>query len=234
MGEILMKKQKNLILTALIYAILVGVYNLLVFVIFKERSSVFWMSYGFMTLAFGVQVVSMFLSFKKADVETVFLGLPLASLSVYYLVAELCVSTIFMVFQNTGTTIPLVIQTIILAAFLVIAIIALMVRDTVQIIGDSVKQKVVEHKAINVDVDMLVANCSNAELKTKLRKLSETIKYSDPMTNEVVADVEQRIHGKISNLRDYCENNAIDEAIKACSALEQLYVERNKKLLISK
>jgi hypothetical protein len=229
-----MKKQKNLILTALIYAILLGVYNLLVFVIFKNYSSVFWMSYGFTTLAFGVQITSMLLAFKRADIETVFFGMPLASFSFFYLIAQICVGTIFMIFQNIGTTIPLVIQTIMLAAFLVVAIIAIMARDTVQAIGDEVKRKVEQHKATNVDVEMLYSSCSNAELKAKLKKLSETIRYSDPMTNEAIADVDQRIQQKISELRIYCENDEIAEAIKTCSALELLYVERNKKLLISK
>jgi putative ubiquitin-RnfH superfamily antitoxin RatB of RatAB toxin-antitoxin module len=139
-----------------------------------------------------------------------------------------------MIFQNVGTTIPLVIQTLILAAFLVVAIIAIMARDTVQAIGDEVKTKVGQHKATHVDVEMLYASCSNAELKAKLRKLSETIRYSDPMTNDAIADVEQRIQQKISELRIYSENDETAEAIKTCSALELLYVERNKKLLISK
>ena len=229
-----MIKQKNSVLTAVIYAILIGVYNMLVFVIFRNHSSVFWMSYAFMMLAFAVQIISMLLAFKKADVETVFFGLPLASFSVFYLVAELCVSTLFMIFQNVGNTVPLVIQILMLAGFAVVAIIAIMARDTVQQIGEDIKQKVVQHKAVNVDVDMLLASCTNAELKTKLRKLSETIKYSDPMTNDAIADVEERIHEKISELRIYCENNEAEDAMKACSTLELLYLERNKKLKISK
>jgi len=229
-----MKKQKNNLLIGLIYAILFGVYNLLVFVIFKKHTNVFWMSYGFMTLAFVVQIASMFFAFKKADVETVFFGIPLASFSVFYLIAELCVGTVFMVFQQVGTTIPLVIQILMLAAFLVIAIIALMARDTVQQISDTVKQNVTQHKSVNVDIDMLFVSCVNPDLKAKLRKLSETIKYSDPMTNAVIADVEQRIQQKVTELRIYCENDEIDEAKRTCSALELLYVERNKKLMISK
>lgn len=229
-----MKKQKNLILTAIIYAILIAVYNILVFVVFKNHSSVFWMSYCFMMIAFLVQITSMLLSFKRADVETVFFGLPLASFSVFYLVAELCVSTIFMIFQKVGTTIPFVIQLLMLAGFLVVAIIAIMARDTVQVMSDTVKEKVVQHKAINTDVETLLAGCTDAELKSKLGKLSETIKYSDPMTNEAIADVEQRIQQKLTELRVYCENDEMDEAVKTCSALELLYIERNKKLLISK
>lgn len=230
-----MKKQKNLLLTGLIYAILFGVFNLLVFVIFKNRTNVFWLSYSFMTLAFIVQFASLFMSFfKKSDVETIFFGIPLVSFSVYYLVAELCVGTIFMIFQEVGSTIPLVIQVLILAAFLVVGIIAIMARDAVQEIGDTVKEKVVQLKSVRVDVELLLESCADPDLKSKLRKLSETIKYSDPMTTEAIADVEQRIQQKVSELRIYCENNEAEEAKKTCSALEMLYVERNKKLMISK
>lgn len=229
-----MKKNKNLLLTGLIYAILLAVYNLLVFVIFKNHTSVFWISYAFMTLAFVVQVVSMLLSFKKGDVETAFFSIPLASFSVFYFFAELCVSVVFMIFQGVGVTIPLVIQILILATFSVIAIIALMARDAVQEIGDNVKQKVVQLKSTKVDIDILVASCLDPDLKAKLKRLSETIKYSDPMTTDAIADVEQRIQQKVSELRIYCENSEVEEAKKTCLTLELLYIERNKKLMVSK
>lgn len=57
-------KTKNTVGIALIYVILLGVFNLLVFTIFKTRTNVFWLSYAFMTLAFVVQIISMFLSLK--------------------------------------------------------------------------------------------------------------------------------------------------------------------------
>ena len=229
-----MQKQRNVVMIGIIYAILIGVYNMLVFVIFKNHSGVFWMSYVFMMLAFVVQIIAMYLSFRRADVETVFFGMPLASFSIFYLIAELFVSTIFMIFQNVPPALPLVLQILILAGFAIVAIIAIMARDTVQAIGDNVKEKVVQLKAVNVDVDMLLASCTNPELKAKLRKLSETIKYSDPMTNDAIADVEERIHQKVAELRIYCENNEVEEASKTCSALELLYLERNRKLKISK
>ena len=92
-------KTKNTVGIGLIYVILLGVFNLLVFTISTSRNDVFWLSYGFMTLAFVVQIVSMFLSFKTADVETAFFGIPLASFSIYYLCAELVIGTLFMIFQ---------------------------------------------------------------------------------------------------------------------------------------
>jgi len=229
-----MKKGKATVGIGLIYVILLGVFNLLVFTIFKTHTNVFWLSYAFMTVAFIVQIASMFLSFKTADVETAFFGIPLASFSIYYLCAALVVGAIFMIFQNAGFTLAMVIQLLILAAFLIVAIISLLARDTVQAIGDNVKQNVTNHKSILVDVEMLAASCADPELKLAIKKLADTIKYSDPMSNAAVELVEQRIMRKLSELRVAIDNSQTADALQACKDLEMLYVERNKKLALSK
>ena len=218
-----MKKGKATVSIGLIYVILLGVFNLLVFTIFKTHTKVFWLSYAFMTVAFIVQILSMFLSFKTADVETAFFGIPLASFSIYYLCASLIVGAVFMVFQNAGFTLALVIQTLILAAFLI-----------VQAIGENVKQNVTNLKSILVDVEMLSSSCTDPELRQALNKLADTVKYSDPMSTAAVELVEQRIMRKISELRVSIDNNQIPDALQVCKELELLYVERNKKLALSK
>lgn len=229
-----MKKGKATIGIGLIYVILLGVFNLLVFTISKTRTNVFWLSYAFMTAAFAVQIVTMLLSFKTFDVETLFFGIPLASFSIYYLCAALAVGAVFMIFQNVGFILALVIQVLILAAFLIIAVISLHARDTVQAIGDNIKQNVTNLKSILVDVEMLASSCSDPELKQALNKLADTVKYSDPMSTAAIELVEQRIMRKISELRVSMENNQIPDALQACKDLELLYIERNKKLALSK
>lgn len=227
-------KTKNTVGMALIYAILLGVFNLLVFVIFKKRTDVFWVSYGFMTLAFVVQIVSMLLAFKTADVEAAFFGIPLASFSVYYLCAALVIGALFMIFQQASFTLALVIQLLVLAAFLVVAIISLMARDTTQQIGQNIRENVTNLKSVLVDIEMMRDACAEPELKEMLRKLSETVRYSDPMTNESVAGVEQRIMQKVSELRINLDDGQLAAAKQSCVELERLYVERNRKLAISK
>lgn len=227
-------KTKNTVGMALIYAILLGVFNLLVFVIFKKRTNVFWVSYAFMTLAFVVQIVSMLLAFKTADVEAAFFGIPLASFSVYYLCAALVIGLLFMIFQQASFTLALVIQLLVLAAFLVIAIISVMARDTTQQIGQNIRENVTNLKSVLVDIEMMRDSCAEPELKEMLRKLSETVRYSDPMTNESVAGVEQRIMQKVSELRINLDDGQLAAAKQSCTELERLYVERNRKLAISK
>ena len=227
-------KVKNTVGIGLIYAILLGVFNLLTFTIFKTRTDVFWLSYGFMTFAFVVQIVSMFVAFVPTDVETAFFGIPLASFSVFYLCAELVIGAVFMIFQQVSFTLALIIQILLLAAFLIIAIISVLSANTVQAISDKVKENVFNLKSVLVDIEMMRDSCTDPELKVALRKLSETVQYSDPMSNEAIASVEQRITRKVSELQICLDDNQIDDAKQACADLERLYVERNKKLAISK
>ena len=227
-------KKNNTIGIALIYLLLFGVFNLLVFVIFKERNNVFWLSYCFITLAFIVQIVSILLAFKTADVETAFFGIPLASFSIYYLCAASVIGLLFIIFQKASFTLALVIQLLVLVAFVIIAIISIMARDNVQHINENVASNVRNLKSTLVDVEMMQQACENPEMRESLRRLSETIKYSDPMTNDSVADIEERILRKVTELRGALDDGEMDEAKLVCKDLDRLYIERNKKLAISK
>ncbi len=227
-------KTKSRIGMAIIYFVLLAVFNMLVFFIFDEKNSVFWLSYVMCTLAFGVQIASMFMAFKTSDIETAFFGIPLASFSIFYLITQVVVGFLFMFFQQANFKLAFSVQIIILAIFIIIAVISILTRDAAQEISENVQVKVSSHKSIVVDVEILMDSCANPVLKESLRKLNETMKYSDPMSNEAVENVEQRIKAKLSELRYYVEDNQVDNAIQSCKDMERLYIERNKKLAISK
>ena len=221
-------------MTALIYVIIFAVFNLLVFFIFKEKTGVFWMSYAFVCIAFGVQIISMLLSFKGADTETVFMGIPLASLSLYYFFAAAFAGIVFMAFRNAPFKLALAIQVIILAVYLVVAILSLMARDTVQQINDEVKESVREVKRLHVEVDSLLPLVTDPALKKAIRRVSETVKYSDPISTEAVADLDEQIREAINGLRIYVENGSGAEAAQSCREIEMLYMQRNSLLKASK
>ncbi len=234
-GALLMKQNKNRVLIGILYAVIIAMVNVLIFVIFKKHTDVFWISYGFLILAFIVQIISMLLSFRDSSkIEAIFFGIPLASFSIYYLFVALIVGIIFMIFQGASTTLAIVLQLIVLASYLVIAIVSLMARDIAEDGISNIKEKVTRWKTINNDTELLYKVCEDPELKVKLRKLNETIKYSDPISNSSVEDIERRLCSKISELRVYHENDKVEEAKKACSELELLCIERNSKLSISK
>ena len=138
----------------------------------------------------------MFLSLEQQMLKQRF-GIPLASFSIFYLIAELVIGALFMIFQQASVTPCIGYPDSCLAVFLIVAIISLLARDTVQEMGSNIKEKVADLRSVLIDVEMMRDGCADPELKEKLRKLSETIKYSDPMSNEAIEGVEQRIQRKV-------------------------------------
>lgn len=226
--------KKSWVMTAVIYAIIFAVFNLLVFVIVDQKNGVFWMSYAFMCLAFVIQSVSMLLALRTLETETVFMGIPLASLSFYYFFAAIFVGAVFMFFQNAPFKLALVLQILILAIYAIVAIMALMSRNVVQDVNDNLRENVEAIKTLTVDVDVFIPQVSDPTLKKALKKLSETIKYSDPMSNAAVADIEDQIMQNVNALRINIENSNNVEAIQACKDLEVLFLQRNSLLKATK
>lgn len=226
--------KKSWIMTAVIYAIIFAVFNLLVFVIANEKNGVFWMSYAFMCIAFIVQIASMLLALRSLETETVFMGIPLASLSLYYFFAAIFVGAVFMFFQNAPFKLALVLQILILAIYVVIAIMALMSRNVVQDVNDNLKENVEAIKTLVVDVDVFIPQVNDPALKKSLKKLSETIKYSDPMSNAAVADIEEQIMQTVNELRINIENSRNAESIQTCKDIEVLFMQRNSLLKATK
>lgn len=226
--------KKTGIMTAMIYVIIFAVFNLLVFLVFQKRTPVFWISYGFMCLAFIVQITSMFLALRTLEVESVFMGIPLASLSFYYFFAAVFAGAVFMVFQIAPIKLVVIIQVLILAAYVIVALLALMSREVVQDTNDTLKEKVAAIKTLNVDVDVLIPQVSDPALKKALRKVSETVKYSDPISTEAVADIEAQIMQSMNALRVCIENDNNEEAIATCKDVEVLFLQRNSLLKATK
>lgn len=227
-------KKRTSIMGILIYVIVFAVFNLIVFLVFENKNNIFWMSYVFMCLAFIVQFISMFMAFKSVETESAFMGIPLASLSLYYFFAAIFAGAVFMFFQIASFKLSLIIQVLILAIYAVVALIALISRDVVQDVNDNVKQNVETIKTMNVDVDILIPQVSDPNLKKALKKLSDTVRYSDPMSNNAVADIEQQINQGMNALRVYVENSNNSEAVQACKDLEVLFMQRNSLLKATK
>ncbi len=229
-----MNKKKTVGMSLAVFAIAFAIYNLLVFMIFKPEGPVFWMSYAFAVLAFGLQIVGMYLSFKELSVKAVFFGIPLAQFTLFYLFAELFVSTVFMIFRNINWKLPFVIQIILLAVYGVVAIVTIATRDAAVAVKDNVQKKATTMRLNTVEIEMLMDSAKDPELKSQLRRLSETVRYSDPMTNDFVADLDARIKQEVFELQMHCEDENVPAAKESVKRLQHLYVERNKKLLASK
>lgn len=229
------QKKKNSLMLFLIYLVVFVAYNLVVFVAFKTFNVIFWISYGFMIVAYLIHIGCAFSIAKNTNVKALFFGIPLGEFSIYFVLAELFTSFVFMIFKaNASVKITIVIQALLLCVFAVVAIVSIMTRDTVHNVDQKIKENVNFIKGINIDVEMLMHRCTNTETTGALKKLSEIIKYSDPMTNSAVAMQEKMIMQYMAELRTTFDSGDMNSVMDICSKIELLFVERNKKLIISK
>ena len=230
-----MNKKKSIGMSLAVWAIFFVIYNIAVFLFLPPETPVFWVSWGFMILAFGLQILGMYLSFKDFTVEAVFFGIPLAQFTLYYFFAELFMSVVFMLFQSLiGVKIAGFLQLALLAVYAVVAIVSVGARDAAVGIKNDYDHKTKDQKLKAIDIELLRDEAKDPELKKQLGRLAEAVRYSDPMTNAAVADVDGRLTLEVMAVQTACEDGDLEGAKASCAQLQRLYVERNKKLLASK
>lgn len=230
------RETKHYTLFAVLYAAIFLIYTILVMFCFGEKNNVFWVSYCFMCISFVANMGIAVYSFKANDVEAAFMGIPLFSFSIFYFFAELFASLVFMLFRFRFEvlTVPTIVQLLIMLVFVVFAAIAMMSRNAVEGVNEDIKIKAQAIKSLSVDVKVLEDQCMDAQLKKELHKIAETIRYSDPMTTDAIADLDKMIEGKVSELKYHCNNNDKNSALQACYQLSAYLAERNQKLILSK
>jgi hypothetical protein len=227
-------RNKNSIAGLIVWLIVFGVYNLLIFMLVETRTNVFWLSYGFSVFAFVFAASSIYKAFKNPGAKVVFLGIPLASLSSFYLGAELFASAMFIIFQGVGVKPALIVQVLLLAVFAIITIVAIRSRDYVETISDNVAGSVFAIRSLQADIELVANRSPDPVLKKKATDLAEAIRYSDPMSSGTVAAIEAKIQSKTTELGQKNGAGDVASAVSLVDELSDLIVERNKKILISK
>ena len=226
----------------IIYSIIFVILNVLIFVIFKPANiteakcqQAFWWSYAFITVAFLLQFATIFTLGIRKGYPAIFMGLPLFMVGLYYFVIEFIVGLIFMILAVTGVPTPLelviILQCIILAAFVVVAVLALMAKNTMNHIEETRKQAVTNIRFLVGDLE-LAANYlpeANKDLKKEVLKVSEDVKYSDPMSCPAVAMLDQQIQEIVMQVKFNCQEEQPDEA-EIKGLLEKLDLQFRKEI----
>lgn len=222
-----MKKNKGLAYAAL--AIAFVLFNVIAFAIPTAKTATFWIAYVFTAVAFASQIAIWKFAFKGADtLKSKFLGIPLISVGITYLIVQIIAFAIFMALPLTVSWIAIVVCALILGISAICLIGTETGREEINRVEEKVEKKVFYIKSLQVDIEMLASTETDADTKAALKKLAEKIRFSDPMSNEYLADIEAEITAKVKELKT-TENKA-----EIITVLEALITERNKKVKIMK
>jgi len=221
--------KKNTGMAYAVLAIAFVLFNVIAFAAPTAKTSTFWIAYVFIAIAFASQIAIWKFAFKGADtLKSKFLGIPLISVGITYLIIQLSAFAIFMAFPIAPTWIAIVVCTLILGISAICLIGTDIGKEEVGRVEEKVEKKVFYIKSLQVDVEMLASAETDADTKAALTKLAEKIRLSDPMSNGALTDIETEISAKVKELKT-AENKS-----EIITIIDSLITERNKKAKLLK
>ena len=226
---------KNRLRFYIVLIILFVVLSVIAFVMPFQKTVTFWLSYFFAVIAIAFQIYVYPKAFEGPSVKSKFYGFPLARVSTIYLIAQLVLSLIFMI---AGKWIPAWISIILFVLLLGAAVIGFIAAEGVR---DEVERQDVVHKAnvstmraLQSKAVFVASQCEDAETKKVLDTFSEALRFSDPVSRDALADIEENLTGLVEELGNAVLDKDFEAARSLCAKASTLLADRNRMCKLNK
>lgn len=229
-------KKRNAARGYIILAILLVVFSIIAFAIPFAKTPVFWLSYGFGVFAILFQLYVFRISgVSGGDARSRFYGFPIARIGIYYLVGQLVFSLIEMAL---AAVIPAWIPTLLNILLAALAIVGCITVDTMrdEIVQQDIKLKknVSNMRQLQSLSAALVGQCSDKGIKPLLQKIADEFRYSDPVTSNETADLEDDMREQLGNIQQSLVEGDTEGTRKLCARLMTSLAERNRICAVNK
>lgn len=222
------------------WLLFLGLFNVVTFVTPNEYNGiskftpVFWVSYVFITVAFIGQLACAYYVFNAKKTFKPFYSIPVLTASITSLVIITLVGSLFMAIITLPSWIGIIICSIVLVLNIVYVAKSAVAVEMVADIDKKVKVKTMFIKLLTADAKTLAARAEGEEFAAIAHKVYEAIRYSDPMSDEALVLIEDKITMKFNELCDAFDQKNIELA-ESCSKQLLIYItERNSKCRVLK
>ena len=221
--------KKNSTKGYVILGILFALVSIIAFAVPTAKTATFWIAYVFTAAAFAAQIGIWKTAFGKEEtLKNKFLGFPVVHISIVYAVIQVIAFAVFMLVPTLPAWSAIVVCSIIAGISAVCMISAGAGRNEIERVEAKVQKKAFYIRELQADIELLADNESDAAVKAALTQLAEKIRFSDPMSNEQLADLENKISIKAAELK------TASSKLEFITELNSLLDERNKKCKILK
>lgn len=221
--------KKNSTKGYVILGILFVLVSVIAFAVPTAKTTAFWISYAFTVIAFATQIIIWKSTLGRAEsLKSKFLGFPIVHIGIVYLIVQIIAFAVFL-FISTLPIWSAVIACAVIAGVSAVCMIASDVgRSEIERVSAKGRERTFYIKQLQTEVELLAGAETDASTKSALAQLTEKIRYSDPMSDEQITDIENRITAKIAELKFSTDKT------KVINELNLLLDERNRKIKILK
>ena len=216
--------KKNFKSYALIWVIFLAAFNAIVFLVRPiipgyeiHYGARFWIAWLFIIAAFVGNLLCAKKAFQAENLEKLFYKLPLLTVSFRGLIVTLVLGGGLMLLPNCPAWI---------AAIVCVAVAAFTATH------EKVKSQTQFIKLLTVDAETLLVKAKTPDAKIAAKKVYEALRYSDPMSSEVLGEVEAELAEKFRAFGSAV--NTDSGVTEAAEDLLETLAERNKKCKAAK
>ncbi len=185
--------QKNFKSYCVIWAICLIAFNAIAFIVPGGMKTNFWIGYLFITLAFSGQLVCAKVTFKADNAKKFFYNFSLISISFIGAVIMLIIGGITMAVPIIPVWVGIILCLLDLAFTAIAVINASVASGVVSDIDKKIKADTLFVKTLTADAMALMSKAQTQQQKDITQKVYETIRYSDPVSNDALHYVESQI-----------------------------------------
>lgn len=232
--------KKNFKLYIVCWAILLALFNIICFVtpneaaVLNKFGGAFWVGYIFITAAFIGQLVCAYIAFKAENLKKLFYNLPLITLSYTGLVLTLIFGGTAMTIPNLPVWVGAVTCLLILGLNAIAIIKAKAAAELVESVDKKISRQTGFIKNLTAEAESLISHAKSDEVRAECKRVYEAARYSDPMNNIRLADIEEKISAEMQQLSETVANDDSEIAAAVAGELIALIEDRNKKCRLLK
>lgn len=211
---------------------LAAVYSVVLFLIKPNFDMTAWVIYGATMVAFllvGIQIIASARTGSGVIMDTA-LGIVTA---IYFGLQLIFGGIVCMSFSDVPFTPVLVCEIIVLAAYLVIAFLMYAAQSSNAAQDHNGQKTVQKMRLLESDIQGMMEETTNPEVKKALKDLAEAIHFSDVVSLPGLADVEERIAQNVAILQDELTDENADPLARI-ETLRRLLKERDRTAAILK
>lgn len=228
--------KKNMTRWWIVLAIVLVVYNVIVFAVPFVKSGVFFLSWGFTLAAIGAQAYVIHSAFYKGEgVKSMFYGFPIAKIGAAYLIVQMALGLLFMaVGTHAALWLPLVVYVLLLGVSAVGFISADAMREEIERQDVRLKKDVSCMRALQSKTASMIHLAHDDRLRGELERFADSLRYSDPVSSDALTDIEADLTACVNELQSAVTDGDSAAALTLLGKAGTVLAERNRLCKLSK
>lgn len=194
------------------------------------QNAVFWIAFGFSVPVFLAQIFTLHTICRQdMQMKDRALDFPRLRITVCYLVVQAAVSLLLMKFS---VQIPIYAAVFVETAVLLIAVLGFYAVETAcaEVIRQHAKQQdeTAAMQRFQAQLNRLIYHCEGEEIRSRLRKLTEEMRFCNPVSTETSLEMEAEMASLLTEIEDVSLAQDMDAVLTLCNRMTELLQERDR------